>query len=122
MIRTVVIVTGCSIVWLWVAMICGVLIPMSVMADTGNCKKSEILRLAQSGFTREEINEICREVTDSPNCCCAETYGSSAGSVLRRVPERGRESGRVYFVWQSADLCGYRSNYMCVDAKYCGRD
>ena len=108
--------------WLCLVAACGLAGAIPALADTGNCKKSEILRLAKSGFSREEIDEICKETTDSPNCCCAETYGDTARRTYRDAPEAGRGSGRVYFVWQSADLCGYRNNYMCVDAKYCGRD
>lgn len=94
----------------------------TAVANSGNCKKSEVLELAKSGFSKEEIIEVCNEATEHQNCCCIQVFGKYGETVRKDLLSYYLTGERTYFNWESADLCGVRSNSMCVNASYCGRD
>lgn len=97
------------------------LVGATASADTGNCTVSEIIDMARSGYSQSEIDTTCKAMTSSPNCCCAQAFGASSEPIRKGLMDYYLKEGRIYFVWSSADACGFRANSLCVEPSYCGR-
>ena len=108
------------------------LVSSNVIAS--QCSKSEILELIRSGFSKSEINAICRE---EPDCCCEIKSYKWTNNGCFMCDYYHKYSGKVYR-WVSASSCSARSGKKdlryrnrnrnrnktikrCVNPRWCGR-
>lgn len=89
--------------------------------QSGNCSKKEVLDLAKSGYSKNEIFELCNSTLDSTKCCCHETHSIIGVNGQRMTMSED-------FVWKEADECdtysygiGPKVQAYCVQSYRCGR-
>ena len=104
------------------------LVSSNVIAS--QCSKSEILELIRSGFSKSEINEICKAKPE-PMCCCEIKVYRWTNNGCFMCDYYHKYSGKVYR-WIEASSCTVRNGNrdfryrkkivkQCVNPRRCGR-
>ncbi|MBF0131057.1 MAG: hypothetical protein HQL75_00510 [Magnetococcales bacterium] len=102
-----------------------ILLSLSGNLNAANeCTKQEILLMVKQGFSKTEIDKICKETLKNPDCCC-------------KISRYERDSSRspwisedVVYQWMNANKCleamdlgdsDVKEKYSCVYKSVCGR-